>query len=112
MVSLQPQEKDDDTYRGAAAEFVGLILFQFFGGLTNAGAPGNGVVSTPDIVVSVLLWYRYLTLSLLSLSSGSRSTHLLYGRHLWWTPQPCRVLGTLHHQANSVSVGQDLFLLG
>merc|ERR1711965_1066168 len=36
--------KDDDTYRGAAAEFIGLILFQFFGGLAAAGAPGNGVV--------------------------------------------------------------------
>ena len=60
MVSTQPPEKDDDTYRGAAAEFIGLILFQFFGGLAAAGAPGNGVVSTPDIVVSVLLWYLTL----------------------------------------------------
>jgi MIP family channel proteins len=44
ILMSMPPEKDDDTYRGAAAEFIGLILFQFFGGLAAAGAPGNGVV--------------------------------------------------------------------
>lgn len=39
-----PKEDQFDTLRGAAAEFVGLILFQFFGGLTSAGPEGNGVV--------------------------------------------------------------------
>lgn len=39
-----PKEDQFDTLRGAAAEFIGLVLFQFFGGLTSAGIYGNGVV--------------------------------------------------------------------
>merc|ERR1712086_1157830 len=44
ILMSMPPEKSDDTYRGAAAEFIGLILFQFFGGLASAGAAGNGIV--------------------------------------------------------------------
>lgn len=39
-------EKEDPMAlgRAAAAEFIGVMLFQFFGGLGGAGADGNGVV--------------------------------------------------------------------
>jgi len=39
-----PKEESESLYRCAAAEFIGCILFQFFGGLAGAGAAGNGVV--------------------------------------------------------------------
>jgi hypothetical protein len=41
---LQPSEDQWDTARGCLAEFIGLALFQFFGGLQSAGPAGNGVV--------------------------------------------------------------------
>jgi len=38
-----PEESNMDLARCAVAEFIGVALFQFFGGLPGAGATGNGL---------------------------------------------------------------------
>jgi len=43
LVSQLPEETMVDISRAAMAEFFGVALFQFFGGMPNAGALGNGV---------------------------------------------------------------------
>jgi len=43
LMSL-PDEDPHELLRCALAEFLGVLLFQFFGGLHNAGAAGNGVI--------------------------------------------------------------------
>merc|ERR550537_968594 len=44
LLMALPAEAGESVLRCMAAEFIGLILFQFFGGLANAGPAGNGVV--------------------------------------------------------------------
>merc|ERR1719502_1530766 len=42
-MQMLPEETMVDIARAAMAEFFGVALFQFFGGMPGAGAPGNGI---------------------------------------------------------------------
>jgi glycerol uptake facilitator-like aquaporin len=43
IVSQMPEESNMDLARCCLAEFIGVALFQFFGGMPNSGAIGNGL---------------------------------------------------------------------
>lgn len=44
LMSIPEREEGSALIRAALAEFLGVMLFQFFGGLKTAGAAGNGVI--------------------------------------------------------------------